>query len=450
MQVYALLGMNGREIFEAFFERAFSNPRSSGGGDDDDDDEATKKKSEKRRLLDIETFQRHLFCIGGARDSAKAWLEKSDDVGAENAMLQVHACKINDLEALKRMIRLENKIIRDFGRRTDGASTEYERARLCLNARVLACALQHPNDQSFQLVQFILENYTEYDGSGLDGPLDSYGRNALHLCARYDSPKTMRLVIDYLSSRDVYSHNLECMINSRDAFSQNCDGNRTPLMTACSFSPECALLLIEKYGAITSIRSKCGWTALFYAVEQQFRDFDIDSERDVEKQTRFIQLLMEKRDAYRRKNPTSKTDPGVEENATGKNILHLAAINARSTHTLKILFESKSLVQTFLLKPDAHGKTPLEDAAFRGCADTCAMLLHAVKEMCEANGTDAGKTVPYERLQSLFHRSHFAGVMSSPNLFRAWPNDFEDHLDLAKKTLDFYEDKLLSLGGTKN
>ena len=83
------------------------------------------KKSEKRRLLDIGTFQRHLFCIGGARDSAKAWLEKSDDVGAENAMLQVHACKINDLEALKRMIRLENKIIRDAGRRTDGASTEY-------------------------------------------------------------------------------------------------------------------------------------------------------------------------------------------------------------------------------------------------------------------------------------------------------------------------------------
>ena len=34
--------------------------------------------------------------------------------------------------------------------------------------------------------------------------------------------------------------------------------------------------------------------------------------------------------------------------------------------------------------------------------------------------------------------------MSSPNLFRAWPNDFEEHLDLAKKTLDFYEDKLLS------
>ena len=449
MQVYALLGMNGREIFEAFFERAFSNPRSSGGGDDDDDDGATKKKSEKRRLLDIETFQRHLFCISGARDSAKAWLEKSDDVGAENAMLQVHACKINDLEALKRMIRLENKIIRDAGRRADGASTEYERLRRCLNARVLACALQHPSDQSFQLVQFILENYTEYDGSGLDGPLDSYGRNALHLCARYDSPKTMRLVIDYLSSRDVYSHNLECMINSRDTFSQNCDGNRTPLMTACSFSPECALLLIEKYGAITSIRSKCGWTALFYAVEQQFRDFDIDSERDVEKQTHVIQLLMEKRDAYRRKNPTSKTDPGVEENATGKNILHLAAINARSTHTLKILFESKSLVQTFLLKPDAHGKTPLEDAAFRGCVDTCAMLLHAVKEMCEANGTDSGTTVPRERLQSLFHRSHFAGVMSSPNLFRAWPNDFEEHLDLAKKTLDFYEDKLLSLGGTK-
>ena len=112
MQVYALLGMNGRETLEAFFERAFSNPRSSGGGDDDDDDEATKKKSEKRRLLDIKTFQRHLFCIGGARDSAKAWLEKSEDVGAENAMLQVHACKINDLEALKRMIRLENKIIR--------------------------------------------------------------------------------------------------------------------------------------------------------------------------------------------------------------------------------------------------------------------------------------------------------------------------------------------------
>ena len=444
MQVYALLGMNGRETFDAFFEGAFSNqPRSSGGGSGDDDD----PKEEKRRLLEIERFQRHLFCIGG--DSAEAWLEKNDDVGAENAMLQVHVCKLNDLEALKRMIRLENKIIRDAGRRADGASTEYERLRRCLNARVLACALQHPSDQSFQLVQFILENYTEYDGSGLDGPLDSYGRNALHLCARYDSPKTMRLVIDYLSSRDVYSHNLECMINSRDTFSQNCDGNRTPLMTACSFSPECALLLIEKYGAITSIRSKCGWTALFYAVEQQFRDFDIDSERDVEKQTHVIQLLMEKRDAYRRKNPTSKTDPGVEENATGKNILHLAAINARSTHTLKILFESKSLVQTFLLKPDAHGKTPLEDAAFRGCVDTCAMLLHAVKEMCEANGTDSGTTVPRERLQSLFHRSHFAGVMSSPNLFRAWPNDFEEHLDLAKKTLDFYEDKLLSLGGTK-
>ena len=444
MQVYALLGMNGRETFDAFFEGAFSTqPRSSGGGSGDDDD----PKEEKRRLLEIERFQRHLFCIGG--DSAEAWLEKNDDVGAENAMLQVHVCKLNDLEALKRMIRLENKIIRDAGRRADGASTEYERLRRCLNARVLACALQHPSDQSFQLVQFILENYTEYDGSGLDGPLDSYGRNALHLCARYDSPKTMRLVIDYLSSRDVYSHNLECMINSRDTFSQNCDGNRTPLMTACSFSPECALLLIEKYGAITSIRSKCGWTALFYAVEQQFRDFDIDSERDVEKQTRVIQLLMEKRDAYRRKIPTSKTDPGVEENAMGKNILHLAAINARSTHTLKILFESKSLLQTFLLKPDAHGKTPLEDAAFRGCADTCAMLLHAVKEMCEANGTDSGTTVPRERLQSLFHRSHFAGVMSSPNLFRAWPNDFEEHLDLAKKTLDFYEDKLLSLGGTK-
>ena len=133
MQVYALLGMNGRETFDAFFEGAFSNqPRSSGGdGDDDDDDDP---KEEKRRLLEIERFQRHLFCIGG--DSAEAWLEKNDDVGAENAMLQVHACKINDLEALKRMIRLENKIIRDFGRRTDGASTEYERARLCLNARV--------------------------------------------------------------------------------------------------------------------------------------------------------------------------------------------------------------------------------------------------------------------------------------------------------------------------
>ena len=49
MQVYALLGMNGRETFEAFFERAFSNPRSSGGGDDDDDDEATKKKSLEKK-----------------------------------------------------------------------------------------------------------------------------------------------------------------------------------------------------------------------------------------------------------------------------------------------------------------------------------------------------------------------------------------------------------------
>ena len=121
MQVYALLGMNGRETFDAFFEGAFSNQPRSSGGDGDDDDDDDDPKEEKRRLLEIERFQRHLFCIGG--DSAEAWLEKNDDVGAENAMLQVHACKINDLEALKRMIRLENKIIRDFGRRTDGAST---------------------------------------------------------------------------------------------------------------------------------------------------------------------------------------------------------------------------------------------------------------------------------------------------------------------------------------
>ncbi len=139
MQVYALLGMNGRETFDAFFEGAFSNQPRSSGGDGDDDDDDDDPKEEKRRLLEIERFQRHLFCIGG--DSAEAWLEKNDDVGAENAMLQVHACKINDLEALKRMIRLENKIIRDAGRRADGASTEYERLRRCLNARVLACAL---------------------------------------------------------------------------------------------------------------------------------------------------------------------------------------------------------------------------------------------------------------------------------------------------------------------
>ena len=88
MQVYALLGMNGRETFDAFFEGAFSNQPRSSGGDGDDDDDDDDPKEEKRRLLEIERFQRHLFCIGG--DSAEAWLEKNDDVG-RNAMLQVHA-----------------------------------------------------------------------------------------------------------------------------------------------------------------------------------------------------------------------------------------------------------------------------------------------------------------------------------------------------------------------
>ena len=142
----------------------------------------------------------------------------------------------------------------------------------------------------------MLENYVKFDGTGLSEPLDDHGRNALHICARYDSPKTMKLVIEYLSSREGrYAHKLNDIINCRDGFSQNHDGNRTPLMTACSFSPSCALLLIEKYGAnSSSIRSKCGWTALFYAIEQQFRDFDIDGDKDIAEQTRVIRLLMEK------------------------------------------------------------------------------------------------------------------------------------------------------------
>jgi hypothetical protein len=240
-------------------------------------------------------------------------------------------------------------------------------------------------------------------------------------------------------------------------------------MTACSFSPSCALLLIEKYGAnSSSIRSKCGWTALFYAIEQQFRDFDIDGDKDIAEQTRVIRLLMEKRDIFLRQNPSTgmaKSDPGVEENATRKTILHLAAINSRSTQTLKILFESKSLVQTFLSQPDANGKTPLHDAAFRGCMDQALFLLHAIekekkenpgrrKEEADTTGKLRAADVNVndenalaEQIQSAFGKSKFAGMLSSPKLFRAFPSDdfmveTRNVRNLAEKTLEYYEYKL--------
>jgi len=154
----------------------------------------------------------------------------------------------------------------------------------------------------------------------------------------------------------------------------------------------------------------------------------------------------------------------VEENATRKTILHLAAINSRSTQTLKILFESKSLVQTFLSQPDANGKTPLHDAAFRGCMDQALFLLHAIEKEKKENGrrkeaddTTTGKrknatdvndeNALAEQVQSAFGKSKYAGMLSSPKLFRAFPSDdfmveTRNVRNLAEKTLEYYEDKL--------
>ena len=450
MNVYCVLGMCGNERLERLFEHLFLRPIEEAVV-------AGKSSSKEEKLsVQIETFKRNLFC---------RHVEDVDDP-EKMVLMQVHACTMNDLACLKRIIHLENMMILRVAKNPD---REEYMSSLRFTPRLLAAALRHPHDESFQLVKFMLENYVKFDGTGLSEPLDDHGRNVLHICARYDSPKTMKLVIEYLSSREGYAHKLNDIINCRDGFSQNHDGNRTPLMTACSFSPSCALLLIEKYGAnSSSIRSKCGWTALFYAIEQQFRDFDIDGDKDIAEQTRVIRLLMEKRDIFLRQNPSTgmaKSDPGVEENATRKTILHLAAINARSTQTLKILFESKSLVQTFLSQPDANGKTPLHDAAFRGCMDQALFLLHAIekekkenpgrrKEEADTTGKLRAADVNVndenalaEQIQSAFGKSKFAGMLSSPKLFRAFPSDdfmveTRNVRTLAEKTLEYYEDKL--------
>ena len=450
MNVYCVLGMCGNERFERLFEHLFLRPI-------EEVVVAGKSSSKEEKLsVQIEKFKRNLFC---------RHVEDVDDP-EKMVLMQVHACTMNDLACLKRIIHLENVMILRVAKNTD---REECMSSLRFTPRLLAAALRHPHDESFQLVKFMLENYVKFDGTGLSEPLDDHGRNALHICARYDSPKTMKLVIEYLSSREGYAHKLNDIINCRDGFSQNHDGNRTPLMTACSFSPSCALLLIEKYGAnSSSIRSKCGWTALFYAIEQQFRDFDIDGDKDIAEQTRVIRSLMEKRDIFLRQNPSTgmaKSDPGVEENATRKTILHLAAINSRSTQTLKILFESKSLVQTFLSQPDANGKTPLHDAAFRGCMDQALFLLHAIekekkenpgrrKEEADTTGKLRAADVNVndenalaEQIQSAFGKSKYAGILSSPKLFRAFPSDdfmveTRNVRTLAENTLEYYEDKL--------
>lgn len=454
MMVYCVLGMCGNERFERLFEHLFLRPIEEAVV------VAGKSSKEAKLLVQIETFKRNLFCYR---------VEDVDDP-EKMVLMQVHACKMNDLACLKRIIHLENMMILRVKAHPKCAEFTDDReytSSLRFTPRLLAAALRHPQDESFQLVKFMLEIHVRFDGTGLSEPLDDHGRNALHICARYDSPKTMKLVIEYLSSREGYAHKLNDIINCRDGFSQNHDGNRTPLMTACSFSPSCALLLIEKYGAnSSSIRSKCGWTALFYAIEQQFRDFDIDGDKDIAEQTRVIRLLMEKRDIFLRQNPSTatKSDPGVEENATRKTILHLAAINSRSTQTLKILFESKSLVQTFLSQPDANGKTPLHDAAFRGCMDQALFLLHAIEKEKKENGrrkeaddTTTGKrknatdvndeNALAEQVQSAFGKSKYAGMLSSPKLFRAFPSDdfmveTRNVRNLAEKTLEYYEDKL--------
>jgi len=438
MQLYALLGMNGNEKFEKYFvERVFLHPI-----------EAVLASSREEKRVQIEKFKRNLFCHRDEGD------DKNNRAKGENMLLmQVHACNMNDLACLRRIIHLENEMIQLAAHPTcPFPMREYTLSSLQFNAPLLAAALRHPHDASYRLVEFILKRYAEFDGTGLSEPLDSFGRNALHLCAQYDSPKTMRLVMNHLSSR--YAHKLNDIINCRDAFSDDYDGNRTPLMTACSFSPDCALLLIEKFGADAStMRSKAGWSALFYAIEQQFRDYDIDSDDDVAKQNRLIRLLMKNRDMYRQQNPTTKTDPGVEENAMKKNILHLAAINARSTRPLEILLKSKSIVQSFLSHPDANGKTPLHDAMFRSCINQALYLVDAIENEKESQrksntgGTNIDDAILAEELQDCFGKSQYSGIVCSRKLFRNFPNDFDprnsENPTLAEKTLEYYEDKLL-------
>ena len=86
MNVYCVLGMCGNDRFERLFEHLFLRPI---------DEAAVVTKSS------IEKFKRNLFCCH----------VKDVDDPEKMVLMQVHACKMNDLACLERIIHLENMMI---------------------------------------------------------------------------------------------------------------------------------------------------------------------------------------------------------------------------------------------------------------------------------------------------------------------------------------------------
>ena len=95
MNVYCVLGMCGNERFERLFEHLFLRPIEEAVV-------STKSSKEEEKLsVQIEKFKRNLFC---------RHVEDVDDP-EKMVLMQVHACKMNDLACLKRIIYLENMMI---------------------------------------------------------------------------------------------------------------------------------------------------------------------------------------------------------------------------------------------------------------------------------------------------------------------------------------------------
>ena len=103
MNVYCVLGMCGNERFERLFEHLFMRPIEEAVV-------STKSSKEEGKLsVQIEKFKRNLFC---------RHVEDVDDP-EKMVLMQVHACTMNDLACLKRIIHLENVMILRVAKNTD-------------------------------------------------------------------------------------------------------------------------------------------------------------------------------------------------------------------------------------------------------------------------------------------------------------------------------------------
>lgn len=354
------------------------------------------------------------------------------------------ACESNDLKLFKKAFKVHERISSEM--HNDGIVSQ----SVLITSQHFLRALKHPHDESFALASAILKVDSSAIMNELLTSTDENGRNCLHLCAQFDSPKTMSLCLLMLerSNENVLKEN-DGIINARDSFQLKEDGFRTPLMTASSFSPDCALLLLsEKYRDYldTSVRSKCGWTSLFYAIEQIFRDDDIDTENDIAKTSKVVRALIKIRNEKVEKNngknehDDENDDDAIELNMQ-KNVFHLASMNARTPRALKLLCESSKLLEQLLWRADKTGDCALVDASKRGCDDNILFFIQEHK--AAENHPKALK-----RAQDVYCSSKLAQIWIPSKLFRPWRS--EDFLEIERehvrdKSIAHYEKKLLLL-----